>query len=105
MPIDSYILHQEASEWFTSLIVRSIRRVLKTKYNVSIELLQTIQDFKEKINKMEISVIEHIMVNENYQGKSILPFNIQPVQPVIEIEGESLNKSDNSQAGDNKDKH
>ncbi len=38
-------------------------------------------------------MIQHILQNEKYKGKSILPFEVIPVEPIVEVEGEHVNKS------------
>ncbi len=97
VPIDAYLLHLEASEWFTSLTVRSLRRVLKTHYNITIDLLQTIAQTKDKIRNLENWMVDYVLTNEKYKGKSILPFEIAAVEPVVEPESEPVNKSNEEQ--------
>jgi len=42
-------------------------------------------------------MVQHILQNEKYKGKSILPFEVIPVEPVVEVEGEHVNKSHEEQ--------
>ncbi len=101
VPIDSYVLHLEASNWLSATVVRSMRRTLKNKYGIEIDLVQTFQDVKDKVKNYEQWIVQHILTTENYLGKTILPFEVVPVIPVVEEHtGESLNKSaqNNSQA-------
>ena len=42
-------------------------------------------------------MVQHILQNEKYKGKSILPFEVIPVEPVVEVEGEHVNKSQEEQ--------
>jgi hypothetical protein len=42
---------------------------------------------------LENWIIQHILYNEKYKGKTILPFEVVPVEPIVETEGEHVNKS------------
>lgn len=71
-----------------------MRRILKKNYNIEIDLVQTFADVKEKVKNYEQWIVQHVLTTENYLGKTILPFEIIPVIPVVEENtGESLNKS------------
>ena len=42
-------------------------------------------------------MVDYVLTNEKYKGKSILPFEIAAVEPILEPEGEPVNKSNEEQ--------
>lgn len=42
-------------------------------------------------------MVQYILQNEKYKGKSILPLEVIPVEPVVDVEGEHVNKSQEEQ--------
>ena len=85
MDIDTYIYHYNLTEWYQALIIRSVRRLLRDKYNVKIPLTETFEQIKQKYNSTVESIISDIKNNYKYLGKSIIP--IEESYVVVEEEG------------------
>jgi hypothetical protein len=96
LPIDSYVLHKESSQWFTSLITISLFRVLRNNFNCKIDLMQTISNIREHISLLENSTIDFILSNESYLGKTLIPLQIVQIPPVIEPEPNTNGNLNNS---------
>jgi hypothetical protein len=86
MQIDSYVLHSNLAEWLISLTVRSVRRVLKNSFNITLNLPETYKQAKERYAKLSKIVVDEVMASENYLGKSIIPIEIFPPEPLKTIE-------------------
>lgn len=102
MQIDSYVVHHSLSDWLLCLTVRSIRRVLKNSFNIIIDLVDTVSQVKAKHMQMTKFVIDHILAEENYLGKTILPIEIFPPEVVKQID-DTNNQPDNNTINNNPD--
>ena len=100
MPIDTYIFHYGLTQWFQALILRSLRRVLKSQFKISIPLTDSYNKLKQTYRETADKVINHIITNERYiqEDKTIIPIPISLVikeeEPPQEGEGaESPNEN------------
>ena len=89
VPIDTYIFHYGMTEWFQCLILRALRRVLKKDFNVEIPLIESYEKVKENYKSAADKVVNDILTNEKYLGKSIIPIPVScVVVPEENPEGE-----------------
>jgi hypothetical protein len=84
VPIDTYILHCDMTECFLAYTLGSIKRALAKNYKVFIEMNESFNMIKEKINEINGIVYEHLMKNEKYIGKTIIPIEVKSEQPLID---------------------
>ena len=78
------------TEWYQAYIIRSLRRVLRDKYNIKIPLLDTFNTVKSNYKTTVDMVINDIMTKDKYLGKSIIP--IQESYVVVEEENKEEEK-------------
>ena len=76
------------TQWYHALIVRALRRVLKKEYGVEFGLLDMFNKIEESYKLNSEKVINNILENEKYLGKSIISI------PVSNIPVEEENKED-----------
>ncbi len=88
LPIDTYILHFDMTEGFIAYTIRSIKRVLSKNYKVNIDLNESFNTIKEKINEINIYIYEHVLNKEKYLGKTIIPIEVKPELPQENAEGD-----------------
>lgn len=78
IPIDAYVFHHCMTQWYQALIIKSLRQVLKTM-NIDLPLIDTFNIIKEKYQNVANELINHILTNEKYLEKTIIPINISCV--------------------------
>ena len=89
VPIDTYIFHYGMTQWFQCLVLRALRRVLKKDFNVEIPLIDSYEKVKENYKSAADKVVNDILTNEKYLGKSIIPIPVScVVVPEENPEGE-----------------
>ena len=89
VPIDTYIFHYGMTQWFQCLILRALRRVLKKDFNIEINLIDSYEKVKENYKLAADKVVNDILSNEKYLGKSIIPIPVSCiVVPEENPEGE-----------------
>jgi len=97
--IDSYVFHHGMTQWFKALVIRALRKVLKNQYGIEINLLETYNKVNEKYREISEMIINDILENENYLGKSIIKIPIScvvvPEVPEGEEEKEGEEKKEN----------
>ena len=97
VPIDSFIFHYGMTQWFQCFILRALRRVLKKKFNIDIPLIDSYNQIKENYKITADKLINDILTNEKYLGKSIIPIHISCVVLPPENEGEEGEQNNNKQ--------
>ena len=96
VPIDTYIFHYGMTEWFQCLILRALRRVLKKDFNVEIPLIESYEKVKENYKSAADKIVNDILTNEKYLGKSIIPIPVSCVVAPPENEGEEAQEIQNN---------
>ena len=76
------------TQWYHALILRALRRVLKKEYGVEFGLIDMFNKIEESYKLNSEKVINNILENEKYLGKSIISI------PVSNIPVEEENKED-----------
>ena len=77
------------TQWYHALIVRALRRVLKREYGVEFGLLDMFNKIEESYKLNSEKVINDILENEKYLGKSIISIPVSNV-PVEEEKQEDI---------------
>ena len=89
VPIDTYIFHYGMTQWFQCFILRALRRVLKKDFNIEINLIDSYEKVKENYKLAADKIVNDILTNEKYLGKSIIPIPVScVVVPEENPEGE-----------------
>ncbi len=89
VPIDTYIFHYGMTQWFQCFILRALRRVLKKDFNIEINLIDSYEKVKENYKLAADKIVNDILNNEKYLGKSIIPIPVSCiVVPEENPEGE-----------------
>ena len=89
VPIDTYIFHYGMTQWFQCFILRALRRVLKKDFNIEINLIDSYEKVKENYKSAADKIVNDILTNEKYLGKSIIPIPVSCiVVPEENPEGE-----------------
>ena len=89
VPIDTYIFHYGMTQWFQCFILRALRRVLKKDFNIEINLIDSYEKVKENYKLAADKIVNDILSNEKYLGKSIIPIPVSCiVVPEENPEGE-----------------
>ena len=89
VPIDTYIFHYGMTQWFQCFILRALRRVLKKDFNIEINLIDSYEKVKENYKSAADKIVNDILTNEKYLGKSIIPIPVScVVVPEENPEGE-----------------
>ena len=96
VPIDSFIFHYGMTEWFQCFIIRALRRVLKKNYGIEISLIDSFNKIKENYKIAADKLVNDILTNEKYLGKSIIPIPISCVVVPPENEGEESQEIQNN---------
>ena len=96
VPIDTYIFHYGMTQWFQCLVLRALRRVLKKDFNVEIPLIDSYEKVKENYKSAADKVVNDILTNEKYLGKSIIPIPVSCVVAPPENEGEEAQEIQNN---------
>jgi len=81
LPIDTYMLHYDMTQGYIAYTLRSIKRVLSKNYKVNIDLNVWFDSINQKCNEINNNIYEHVMKNEKYLGKSIIPIEVKPELP------------------------
>ncbi len=96
VPIDTYIFHYGMTQWFQCFILRALRRVLKKDFNIEINLIDSYEKVKENYKLAADKIVNDILNNEKYLGKSIIPIPVSCiVVPEENPEGEEGEKCKN----------
>ena len=96
VPIDSFIFHYGMTEWFQCFIIRALRRVLKKNYGIEISLIDSFNKIKENYKIAADKLVNDILTNEKYLGKSIIPIPISCIVVPPENEGEEAQEIQNN---------
>ena len=72
------------TQWYHALLIRALRRVLKKEYGVEFGLIDMFNKIEESYKINSEKVINDILENEKYLGKSIISIPVSNVP----VEGE-----------------
>ena len=75
--------------WYHALLIRALRRVLKKEYGVEFGLIDMFNKIEESYKINSEKVINDILENEKYLGKSIISIPVSNV-PVEEEKQEDI---------------
>ena len=82
------------TQWYHALLIRALRRVLKKEYGVEFGLIDMFNKIEESYKINSEKVINDILENEKYLGKSIIsiPVSNVPVEEEkqVDIKEQSL---------------
>ena len=89
VPIDTFIFHYGMTQWFQCFILRALRRVIKKNLGIEIPLIDTYNKVKENYRIAADKLVNDVLTNEKYLGKSIIPIPVSCiVVPEENPEGE-----------------
>ena len=77
------------TQWYHALLIRALRRVLKKEYGVEFGLIDMFNKIEESYKINSEKVINDILENEKYLGKSIISIPVSNV-PVEEEKQEDI---------------
>ena len=77
------------TQWYHALLIRALRRVLKKEYGVEFGLIDMFNKIEESYKLNSEKVINDILENEKYLGKSIISIPVSNV-PVEEEKQEDI---------------
>ena len=77
------------TQWYHALLIRALRRVLKKEYGVEFGLIDMFNKIEESYKINSEKVINDILQNEKYLGKSIISIPVSNV-PVEEEKQEDI---------------
>ena len=77
------------TQWYHALLIRALRRVLKKEYGVEFGLIDMFNKVEESYKINSEKVINDILENEKYLGKSIISIPVSNV-PVEEEKQEDI---------------
>ena len=77
------------TQWYHALLIRALRRVLKKEYGVEFGLIDMFNKIEESYKINSEKVINDILENEKYLGKSIISIPVSNV-PVDEEKQEDI---------------
>ena len=77
------------TQWYHALLIRALRRVLKKEYGVEFGLIDMFNKIEESYKINSEKVINDILENEKYLGKSIISIPVSNV-PVEEEKQEYI---------------
>ena len=77
------------TQWYHALLIRALRRVLKKEYGVEFGLIDMFNRIEESYKINSEKVINDILENEKYLGKSIISIPVSNV-PVEEEKQEDI---------------
>ena len=100
VPIDTYIFHYGMTQWFQCFILRALRRVLKKDFNIEINLIDSYEKVKENYKLAADKIVNDILSNEKYLGKSIIPIPVSCI--VIPEENPEGEEGENVQGEEKK---
>ena len=77
------------TQWYHALLIRALRRLLKKEYGVEFGLIDMFNKIEESYKINSEKVINDILENEKYLGKSIISIPVSNV-PVEEEKQEDI---------------
>ena len=100
VPIDTFIFHYGMTQWFQCFILRALRRVIKKNLGIEIPLIDTYNKVKENYRIAADKLVNDVLTNEKYLGKSIIPIPVSCV--VVPEENPEGEEGENQQGGEEK---
>ncbi len=98
VPIDTYVLHHGMSEQLSALTVRNLRKILKSNYQVEIDLIDSIEKVNQCITQTSDAVVNSILSEEKYLTKSIIKIDVIKQKETVEEEGDEIKSVDEPKA-------
>ena len=96
VPIDTFIFHYGMTQWFQCFILRALRRKKKKNLGIEIPLIDTYNKVKENYRIAADKLVNDVLTNEKYLGKSIIPIPVSCVVAPPENEGEEGEEAQNN---------